>query len=68
MTLDDGPFKHLFGVWRFKALGDHGCRVQLDVDFEFKSTALAALIGPAFSKICDSIVNAFVARAHETLS
>lgn len=68
MTLADGPFKHLNGNWVFKPLGDEGCKVELEVEFEFSSATLAAVIGPAFTLVCDSIVNAFVKRAQETLT
>jgi ribosome-associated toxin RatA of RatAB toxin-antitoxin module len=68
MALEDGPFKHLSGTWTFKALGELGCKVELHVEFEFASATLAALIEPAFTKVCDTIVSAFVTRASETLS
>ncbi|MGQ7844184.1 type II toxin-antitoxin system RatA family toxin [Granulosicoccus sp. 3-233] len=63
MQLVEGPFKRLSGVWRFKAIEDAACRVELEMNFEFKSRLFAALMGPAFSKICDTMVAAFVKRA-----
>jgi len=39
----------------------HGCRVS--IDFEFKSRMMGMMLGPAFSKICDTMVAAFVSRA-----
>lgn len=65
MGLVDGPFRKLVGVWRFKAIADDACKVELSIDFEFKSRILAALLGPAFTKICDTMVAAFVKRADE---
>lgn len=65
MQLVDGPFKRLSGVWRFKAIDDDACRVELEMNFEFKSRIFAALMGPAFSKICDTMVAAFVKRADQ---
>ena len=65
MGLVDGPFKKLSGVWRFTQLDEHGCKVELAIDFEFKSRVLAALLGGAFSKICDTMVAAFVKRADD---
>jgi len=65
MELVDGPFKHLTGTWQFKPLGDSACRVQLDIDFEFASPMVGRLISPAFNKVCDSLVNAFLKRADE---
>ncbi|MBX2886145.1 MAG: type II toxin-antitoxin system RatA family toxin [Granulosicoccus sp.] len=65
MELIDGPFKRLSGFWQFQPLSDDACKVELSIDFEFKSRILARLLGPAFSKICDSMVAAFVARADQ---
>ena len=31
MTLQEGPFERLEGCWTFKALGNDGCRVALDL-------------------------------------
>ncbi|MFT6301133.1 MAG: ribosome-associated toxin RatA of RatAB toxin-antitoxin module [Granulosicoccus sp.] len=63
MSLVSGPFKRFGGVWTFKAIDDTACQVELSMDFEFQSRILGALLGPAFIKICDSMVAAFVKRA-----
>lgn len=63
MELLDGPFKYLHGTWRFEPLGDTACKVLLDIDFEFASPIVAKMFGPAFNKVCDTIVNAFIKRA-----
>ena len=65
MTLIDGPFRQLSGTWRFKSLAENACRVELDIDFEFKTKVFAIMMGPAFSKICDTMVDAFVRRANQ---
>jgi len=65
MELVDGPFKHLTGTWQFKPLGDSACRVLLDIDFEFANPMVGRLISPAFNKVCDSLVNAFLRRADQ---
>ena len=65
MGLVDGPFRKLSGVWRFTQLDEHACKVELAIDFEFKSRILATLLGGAFSSICDSMVAAFVKRADD---
>jgi len=65
MGLVDGPFKKLSGVWRFTPLDESACKVELAIDFEFKSRVLGAVLGGAFSKICDTMVAAFVKRADE---
>jgi ribosome-associated toxin RatA of RatAB toxin-antitoxin module len=65
MSLQDGPFKHLDGVWRFKALSDDACKVELDIEFQFSSSLFEKMIGPAFNVVTDTIVTAFVKRAGE---
>jgi len=59
----DGPFRALDGEWTFKALGDSGCRVQLDIRFEFSSRMLDALLGAFFEDTLNSLVEAFTHRA-----
>lgn len=63
MDLVDGPFKYLSGTWRFQPLGDSACKVLLDIDFEFSSPVVAKMISPAFNKVCDKLVDAFIKRA-----
>ena len=63
MGLVEGPFKKLSGVWQFSAIDESACKVELSIEFQFKSRILAALLGGAFAKICDTMVAAFVKRA-----
>ncbi len=63
IRLVDGPFRHLNGFWRFEALGDEGCRVSLDMDFEFANALLDMMIAPVFNPIVNSLVDAFHERA-----
>ena len=35
ITLKDGPFKHLHGEWRFRALADDACKVEFELAYEF---------------------------------
>lgn len=67
MELEEGPFKHLKGEWVFKQLGDSGCKVTLVVDFEFSNRVLGRAISPVFTKVCDTLVDAFIKRAHTQL-
>lgn len=68
INLIGGPFRHLSGGWRFHALGDSGCKVCLEMDFEFKSRATDILFGSFVEKSCNSLVDAFTRRAHETVA
>ncbi|MBV8465049.1 MAG: type II toxin-antitoxin system RatA family toxin [Burkholderiales bacterium] len=63
MELKDGPFRNLNGAWRFTALADDACKVEFELDYEFSSKALEAVIGPVFSKIASTFVDAFVREA-----
>jgi ribosome-associated toxin RatA of RatAB toxin-antitoxin module len=63
MELVDGPFRALHGEWSFTPLGDAGCRAELTVRFEFRNRATDLLMGPAFERLCNEIVDAFVQRA-----
>lgn len=61
--LIEGPFRTLEGSWRFTDLAGQGCKVELSLHYEFSSRLLEKLIGPVFSYIANSMVDAFVKRA-----
>jgi ribosome-associated toxin RatA of RatAB toxin-antitoxin module len=63
VTLKDGPFRHLHGEWRFIALSEQGCKVELDLTYEFATSLLDRVIGPVFSHIANTFIDAFVKRA-----
>ncbi|MEY2618810.1 MAG: hypothetical protein RL522_1812 [Pseudomonadota bacterium] len=68
VRLVDGPFSKLEGHWRFTPVGEaaaSACKVELQLDYAFRSAALAALVGPVFDKIAGSLVDAFVKRAEQ---
>lgn len=67
MKLVDGPFSNLDGSWKFQPLGkdQRACKVSLELHYGFKSSALAALVGPVFDRIAGSLVDAFVKRAEQ---
>jgi ribosome-associated toxin RatA of RatAB toxin-antitoxin module len=65
MTLENGPFKHLEGRWKFTNLDAEGSKVELDMEFQFDSTLLDLVAGPVFHDICNSLVDAFIRRATE---
>jgi len=63
ITLKDGPFRHLHGEWRFRALGDAGCKVEFELAYEFATQLLDKAIGPVFGHIARTFIDAFVKRA-----
>lgn len=66
MQLVNGPFRHLHGFWRLSAQGEEGqgCKISLDLEFELKNALLSATLGPMFNYIANSLVDAYVKRAH----
>lgn len=63
ITLRDGPFRRLDGIWQFRALSEAACRVEFELNYEFATGVLEKLIGPVFGRIADSFIDAFVKRA-----
>jgi ribosome-associated toxin RatA of RatAB toxin-antitoxin module len=77
MALVEGPLASFRGSWAFVPISAaaaagadappavRGCRVQLEVDFEFRNAALGLVLGPVFEASWNSLVDAFVRRARE---
>lgn len=65
MRLVEGPFRHLEGFWRFDALGERACKVNLDLDFEFSNKLIGLALGPIFNQVVNTLVDAFCARAEQ---
>jgi coenzyme Q-binding protein COQ10 len=60
--LISGPFKRLRNHWRF-APHPTGAQVHFDIDFEFKSRLLDALLAANFHLAVDRLIACFEARA-----
>ena len=65
MRLAEGPFRSFAAAWRFAALGEHACRIDFSMQYEFSSRALALVLDPLFDRIADTMVDAFARRADE---
>lgn len=63
LALEEGPFSHLQGEWQFQALGSKGCKIHLDIEFDFSNRLMSTLLTPVFSEICSTLVDAFIKRA-----
>jgi ribosome-associated toxin RatA of RatAB toxin-antitoxin module len=63
VTLKDGPFRHLHGEWRFRALAADACKVEFEIAYEFATHVLEKVVGPVFSHIANTLIDAFVHRA-----
>ena len=65
ITLQDGPFRHLDGSWRFIPLSETACKIEFRLHYEFSSKLLEKLVGPVFHMIANSFVDAFIERAEK---
>ena len=63
IRLVDGPFRHLEGAWHFRALAENACKIEFQLHYEFSSKLFEKVIGPVFSHIANTFVDAFVRRA-----
>ena len=63
IRLVDGPFRRLEGVWRFRPLAENACKIEFQLAYEFSSRMFEKVIGPGFSNIANTFVDAFVKRA-----
>jgi ribosome-associated toxin RatA of RatAB toxin-antitoxin module len=72
MQLVDGPFRMLEGLWTLSPIVSPtagpddamlGCRVELEMKFEFANAVTAALLEPVFEQTVAQLVDAFVRRA-----
>ncbi|MCR4283128.1 MAG: SRPBCC family protein [Bauldia sp.] len=67
LTIDvsylNGPFRHFDSRWTFVPEGPGACLVRFEIDYEFRSRILAAVMGAAFDAMFRKFVVAFEARA-----
>ncbi|MDD9911020.1 MAG: type II toxin-antitoxin system RatA family toxin [Ahrensia sp.] len=61
----DGPFRFLENRWHFEKTGERSSIIHFVLDYEFKSRALASLMGAMFDRAFAKFVSAFEARADE---
>ncbi|MBQ75508.1 MAG: ubiquinone-binding protein [Gammaproteobacteria bacterium] len=65
ISLVEGPFSLLEGDWHFHQLGDDGCKVEMNIRFDFDKHLMNAALGRVFSAAVDRLVSAFCERADE---
>ena len=67
IRLVDGPFSKLDGDWRFHPLGsdDDACRIDFTMSYQFSNRAFEAVLSPAFDRVANTFVDAFVKRAEQ---
>lgn len=65
LSLEEGPFKELSGIWSFSPLSDDACKVSLKLNFEFSGKIASLAMAKVFGQIANTMVEAFVQRADE---
>lgn len=68
VSLKEGPFRRLKGHWQFIELAPDACKVEMEMQFEFSLGPAALLLKPVFTEVCDSLLQAFINRAHALYS
>lgn len=63
MRLAGGPLRSLRGIWTFDALGGEGCKVGLDLAFEFSGKLIGLALQSGFRALADRMVDDFCAEA-----
>ncbi len=63
LSLVEGPFRRLAGFWSFTKLGEDGCKVELELEFEMSRGIVQKAFSGIFGKAAGSLVDAFCERA-----
>ncbi len=65
ISLLDGPFSYLEGVWNFMPLREDASKISLDLEFEMSGKLASLAFGAVFNQICNTMVSSFTSRAKE---
>jgi ribosome-associated toxin RatA of RatAB toxin-antitoxin module len=63
MSLVDGPFRRLEGVWDFMALGEAGCKIAFALDFEYAGRLGGNALKLGFQGLASRMVDDFCREA-----
>jgi len=63
MSLVDGPFRALEGVWDFTALGDAGCKIAFALDFDYAGRLGGTAVKLGFQGLANRMVGDFCREA-----
>lgn len=61
----DGPFRTMENKWSFRPLPDGGSEIAFAIQYEFRSRALAMLMGAVFDRVFRAFAGAFEKRAEQ---
>ncbi|MGA9342209.1 MAG: type II toxin-antitoxin system RatA family toxin [Rhodanobacteraceae bacterium] len=59
LDLVDGPFRRLHGDWTFAALGEAGCRIALELEFEYAGRFGGMVLRLGFQNLGNRMVDDF---------
>lgn len=65
VSLLDGPFSRLEGMWNFMPLREDASKISLDLEFEMSGKLASLAFGAVFNQICNTMVSSFTNRAKE---
>ena len=65
VSLLDGPFSYLEGVWNFLPLREDASKISLDLEFEMSGKLASLAFGVVFNQICNTMVTSFTDRAKQ---
>jgi ribosome-associated toxin RatA of RatAB toxin-antitoxin module len=63
VSLLNGPFSYLEGVWNFMPLREDASKISLDLEFEMSGVLANLAFGAVFNQICNTMVASFTDRA-----
>ena len=63
MQLVDGPLRALDGEWTFAALGEDGCKIALELDFDYAGRLMGPALRLGFQGLASRMVDDFCAAA-----
>ncbi|MSP27572.1 MAG: type II toxin-antitoxin system RatA family toxin [Methylococcales bacterium] len=65
ISLLNGPFSRLDGVWNFMPLREDASKISLDLEFEMSGMLANLAFGAVFNQICNTMVSSFITRAKQ---
>ncbi|GAA5099484.1 type II toxin-antitoxin system RatA family toxin [Wohlfahrtiimonas larvae] len=63
MSLVNGPFKKLYGEWKFIPLSATESKIEFELDFTLSIGLLSNMLNPIFENMYGSMIKAFSDRA-----
>ncbi len=65
VSLLNGPFSSLEGIWDFIPLREDASKISLDLEFEMSGKLASLAFGAVFNQICNTMVSSFTSRAKD---